>query len=175
MGPPLATVMSASMAPTINTGDMVVLQKLGRPARIGDIVLVNVPDDARSRFGYPPVVIHRVFRIAPDGTVTTKGDARKEPDPFTVPRRALSAHVIAHVPAAGRAMAFFTSPLGLLWLAGGAVLLFGMPLLEGRREGQRTLADELQHLRAERAASDQRRDELSQELARVTAAFTEHL
>jgi signal peptidase I len=173
--PPLATVMSASMSPTINTGDMVVLQKLDRAARIGDIVVVNVPDEARTRYGYPPVVIHRVVRITADGTVTTKGDARKEPDPFTVPRRALSAHVIAHIPAGGRIMAFLTSPLGLLWLAGGAVMLLGMPLLERRREGQQTVAGELLQLRAERAAVDERCDALSQELQRVTMAFTEHL
>src|SRR4051812_46784267 len=41
--PPLATVMSASMAPTIKTGDMVVMARLHGPARIGDIVEVSVP------------------------------------------------------------------------------------------------------------------------------------
>ena len=173
--PPLATVMSASMAPTINTGDMVVLQRLDRPARVGDIVVVNVPDDARSRYGYPPVVIHRIVRIAGDGTVSTKGDARKEPDPFTVPRRALSAHVIGHIPGGGRVLAFLTSTLGLLWLGGGAVLLIGLPMLERTREGQRTVVGELQQLLAERATVDERCDVLSQELQRVTLAFTEHL
>src|SRR4051794_9417079 len=65
--PPLATVMSASMAPTINTGDVVVLGRLGRPARVGDVAVIHVPDDARSRYGYPDVVTHRVVAIAPDG------------------------------------------------------------------------------------------------------------
>lgn len=173
--PPLATVMSGSMSPTINTGDMVVLQRLDRPARVGDIVVVNVPDDARSRYGYPPVVIHRIFRIAADGTATTKGDARKEPDPFTIPRRAIGAHVIAHVPGGGRVLAFLTSPLGLLWLGGGGLMLIGLPLLERRRDGQRTVAGELQQLRVERTSVEERCDALSQELARVTQAFTEHL
>ena len=173
--PPFATVMSASMAPTIDTGDMVVLQRLDRPARVGDIVVVNVPDEARSRYGYPPVVIHRVLRIAADGAVSTKGDARKEPDPFTVPRRALGAHVIGRIPSGGRVVTFLTSPLGLLWLAGGAVLLIGMPLLERRREGQRTLADELARLRDDRASADARCDVLSHELRVVTQALTAHL
>jgi signal peptidase I len=173
--PPFATVMSASMSPTINTGDMVVLQRLDRPARIGDIVVVNVPDEARTRYGYPPVVIHRVVRIAADGSVSTKGDARKQPDPFTVPRRAISAHVIGHIPGGGRVAAFLTSPLGLLWLGGGAFMLIGLPLLERRRDGQRTVAGELVELRAQRTAADERCDALSQELARVTQAFTEHL
>jgi signal peptidase I len=173
--PPFATVMSASMSPTINTGDMVVLQRLSRPARVGDIAVINVPDDARSRYGYPPVVIHRIVRISADGTVTTKGDARKDPDPFTVPRRAIGAHVIAHVPGGGRIGAFLTSPLGVIWLGGGALMLIGLPLLERRRDGQSTVAVELHQLRVERASVEERCDVLSQELARVTQAFTEHL
>src|SRR4051812_28257531 len=83
--PPLATVMSGSMAPTIDTGDVVVLKRLDRPARVGDIVSIPVPDEARARFGYPPVVIHRIVGIGPDGAITTKGDAHRTPDPFTVP------------------------------------------------------------------------------------------
>src|SRR3954452_20876472 len=111
--PPLATVMSASMSPTINTGDMVVMRRLPRPARVGDIVMVHVPDDARTRYGYPPVVIHRVVAIAADGTLSTKGDARKVPDPFTVPRAAVNESVVPHIPAAGQAAGFLDSPLGL--------------------------------------------------------------
>src|SRR6478735_8462990 len=95
---PLATVMSASMAPTIDTGDIVVLKHLRAPAQAGDVVKVTVPDEARTRYGYPPVVIHRVVRIGADGRVTTKGDARKEPDPFTVPRDTLTEKVVTHVP-----------------------------------------------------------------------------
>ena len=77
--------MSASMAPTIDTGDMVVLKRLDRPARKGDIVSIRVPDEARRRFGYPPVVIHRVVAITPDGTVTTQGDALREARPVHRP------------------------------------------------------------------------------------------
>ena len=115
--PPLATVMSASMSPTIDTGDMVVLKRLSEPAHIGDIVVINVPTEARSRYGYPPVVIHRIVQIAADGAVTTKGDAHKEPDPFVVPRAAIATKVVATLPAAGRVIAFLSSGLGLLWLA----------------------------------------------------------
>src|SRR3954452_3157785 len=80
--PPLATVMSGSMAPTIDTGDVVLFKRLKRPAHVGDGVSIPVPDEARARFGYPPVVIHRIVAIDRAGIVTTKGDARKQPDPF---------------------------------------------------------------------------------------------
>jgi signal peptidase I len=155
--PPFATVMSGSMAPAIKTGDMVVLKRLHALPHVGDIVAVNVPDAARSRYGYPPVVTHRVVRVAPDGTITTKGDARPTPDPFTVKRSALTAKVVMHIPAGGRVLAFLVSPLGLLWLAAGAVMLFFMPLLERRQAAEQ---DALDGLRVELHA-------ISEELARL--------
>src|SRR5215212_9153325 len=128
--PPLATVMSASMEPAISTGDVVVLRTLDRPPHVGEVVSVAVPAEARRRYGYPPTVVHRVVKVAPTGAITTKGDARPRPDPFTVSRAAVRARVVLTVPAAGNVIAFLTSTMGLLWLAAGAVLLVGLPLLE---------------------------------------------
>jgi signal peptidase I len=134
--PPVATVMSGSMSPTIATGDVVVLRHLGRAPRLGDIVAVTVPEAARARYGYPPEVIHRVVRIGPTGDVTTKGDARPRPDPFSVRRSAIRGEVVVTIPAAGRVLAFLTSTLGLIWLAGGALVLLVLPRLDRRREAQ---------------------------------------
>jgi signal peptidase I len=150
--PPLATVMSGSMAPTIGTGDVVLLKRLERPARVGDVVSIPVPDEARARFGYPPVVIHRIVAIDEGGIVSTKGDARKQRDPFTVPSSTLTTRVVATVPAAGRVLSFLGSPLGLLWLGGGAVLLLGLPLLERYRDAQRRVAEDRDGLQAAVAA-----------------------
>jgi signal peptidase I len=133
--PPFAVVMSGSMAPTINTGDMVVLERLRAPARVGDVVAVPVPDDARTRYGYPPVVIHRVLRIT-NGQIRTKGDARPAADPFTVPRVAVDAKVIAHIPAGGRILSFLDSAPGLVWLLFGGALLCGLPLLDRLRDAR---------------------------------------
>jgi signal peptidase I len=165
--PPLATVMSGSMAPTINTGDMVLLKRLDRPARTGDVVVISVPDAARGRFGYPPVVIHRIVGVAADGAVTTKGDAHKEPDPFTVPRATLTTGVVATVPAGGRVLAFLGSGLGMLWLAGGALLFLGMPLLDRYRDGQRRGLDERDDLHS---ALQSVTDELTQLRAQIERA-----
>jgi signal peptidase I len=147
--PPFAVVMSGSMAPTINTGDMVVLERLRAPARIGQIVAVDVPDAARARYGYPPVVIHRVFRITPDGQMRTKGDARPAPDPFTVPRTAVDTRVVARIPSGGRVLAFFGSAPGLLWLAFGGLLFFGLPVVERQREARRRDTEATADLREE--------------------------
>jgi signal peptidase I len=147
--PPLATVMSGSMAPTIKTGDVVVFKRLdGLPHR-GDIVDVSVPAKARARYGYPPEVVHRVVRIAADGKITTKGDARPHDDPFTVTRADVNAKVVAHIPAAGRVIAFLMSPMGLLWIAGGAVMLFVLPFLDRRQEMEQAERDALADMRDE--------------------------
>jgi signal peptidase I len=154
--PPAATVMSGSMSPTIKTGDMVLLKHLDRPIRVHDVIAVNVPDAARSRYGYPPVVIHRVVKIAPNGDITTKGDARKMPDPFTVTASSVSARVVATIPAGGHVIAFFTSTLGLVWLAGGILLLVVLPLFERQREMREHEEETLDVLRSElRSISDE--------------------
>jgi signal peptidase I len=154
--PPMATVMSGSMSPTINTGDVVLLKHMERPPRVGDVIAVNVPDLARSRYGYPPVVVHRVLRIAANGDVTTKGDARPQPDPFTVPARSVNARVVATIPAAGHVLAFFTSTIGIVWLAGGVLLLVILPLFERQRDAREREEDTLEELRDElRTISDE--------------------
>jgi signal peptidase I len=174
--PPLATVMSASMSPTINTGDMVLLRRLGRPARVGDVVMVHVPDEARTRYGYPPVVIHRVVSVAPDGTLTTKGDARHDRDPFTVPRGAVTTSVVAHLPAGGQALRFFGSPLGLLWLASGGALFLAVPLVERYRESQRREEADREALdgalRAAASSQAALREQLEQLPAQIEAAVS---
>jgi signal peptidase I len=147
--PPMATVMSASMSPTIKTGDVVILKHLEGPPRVGDVIAVSVPDQARARYGYPPVVVHRVVRISPSGDISTKGDARPRPDPFTVRRASVSSKVVATVPAAGHVLAFFTSTLGLVWLAGGVLLLVVLPLLERQRDAREREEETLAELRAE--------------------------
>jgi signal peptidase I len=184
--PPLAVVESGSMAPTINTGDVVVLKRLDRAPRVGDVVAVDVPEEARSRYGYPAVVVHRVVRVAPNGDLTTKGDARRAADPFTV--RRVNERVVLTIPAAGRALGFLTSTLGLVWLGLGAVLLLGLPMLERRRDAEamergsiaqlhdelRSLSDELGRMRDD-SLSGSRLHESIDALARDAQANRQRL
>jgi signal peptidase I len=131
--PPLNVVLSNSMEPTIKTGDVVVMQALDRAPKVGDIVAVNPTPEERKKYGYPDVVIHRIVKIV-GGKATTKGDGRKQPDPFTTPTAQLKSHVIWWIPAAGRVINFFTSPLGLIWIGIGVVLLIVVPFFESQRE-----------------------------------------
>ncbi len=150
--PPMATVMSGSMEPTINTGDVVLLKRVTSAPRLGEIIYVRVPETARRRYGYPAQVIHRVVAISPKGEITTKGDARDKPDPFTVRRSTVKAKVAFTIPAAGRAFAFMTSTLGLVWMASGIVIFFVLPRLERQRELVENEQQTLAELRAELGA-----------------------
>lgn len=132
--PPLNVVMSGSMEPTIETGDVVVMKRLSEPAEVGDIVAVHPPQEIQQRLNYPDTVIHRIVKITPDGTVYTKGDARKQRDPFTVPLDGIRSHVVATIPNVGQIVAFFTSPLGLIWIGVGLLLFVLLPSLEMRRD-----------------------------------------
>lgn len=154
--PPLNVVMSASMAPAIDTGDVVVMKRLDRPAQVGDIVAVHPPQELQQRLNYPDTIIHRIVRIAPDGKVYTRGDARKRRDPFTVQRDRIESRVIMTVPGAGRIVAFFTSPLGLIWLGLGALLFVLLPRLEHQRDLEEIELGSLGEMRHELRAVAQR-------------------
>lgn len=131
--PPMAIVLSPSMEPDISTGDVVLLRSLrGQAPRRGDVVVVPVPADVQRRLRYPDRLVHRVIEVTPHH-VRTKGDNLEDPDPFTVRPGDVQDRVLTVVPGAGRAVGFLRSPFGLAWLALGALLVVGAPLLDRRR------------------------------------------
>lgn len=175
--PPLDVVMSGSMEPAIDTGDVVVMGRLDRPARVGDVVAVHPPQSIQNNLNYPPTIIHRIVEIDPGGKVYTKGDARKQRDPFTEPRDAIETHVVATIPGVGRIVAFFTSPLGLIWVGLGLLLFVLLPYFELRRdqmELEQAEVGSLSHLRLELQEVAQRveasRGEAAQRLLPAAAA-----
>jgi hypothetical protein len=116
---------------------------------VGDIVAVSVPSEARQRYGYPPTVVHRVVNVTPAGVITTKGDARPKPDPFTTKLDAVRARVVWTIPAAGQVVAFLTSTMGLIWLAAGVLMLVALPLFERQRDAREAEQETLSALRDE--------------------------
>lgn len=147
--PPLNVVMTGSMEPAIDPGDVVVMKRLGRPAEVGDIVAVHPPQEIQRRLQYPDTVIHRIVAITPGGKVYTKGDARKQRDPFTVQRDRIETHVVMTLPSAGRVVAFFTSPLGLIWIGLGVLLFVLLPRLERQRDLEEVELNSLTGMRFE--------------------------
>lgn len=130
--PPIVLVMSPSMEPAIETGAVVLLRHLENPPRVGDVVAIPVPDQARAN-GYPDEVLHRVIEVTQDGLVRTKGDNMQNPDPFAVPLSSVDKRAVVVVPGAGRMIAFLASPYGLLWLASGVLLFAFAPFFDSHR------------------------------------------
>lgn len=59
-----ATVRSNSMEPTFERGDIVFVKDVD-PQQIeeGDVIVVKVPEQYKERYGYPPLVVHRVTEV----------------------------------------------------------------------------------------------------------------
>jgi signal peptidase I len=114
------TVMSGSMHPAIDTGDIVVDRGIrARDARVGDIVTFPDPSNGKR------LLTHRVRSVAPGPSgalaITTQGDANNAPERWTMPRDGRLGRVMLRVPHAGRALAATRTPAGRL-------LIFSLPL-----------------------------------------------
>jgi signal peptidase I len=155
--PPAATVMSSSMEPAIDVGDVVILRSLRGPPEIGDVVSFDVGQEAQDKADYPPTVIHRVVEVDLEAeTVRTQGDSMSNPDPFTVPFSAIHGEVVLTIPLAGRLLGFFASPFGLLWIGIGLLLLVVLPFYDLHRERTELEEVEVVALEAIEAKIDER-------------------
>lgn len=133
--PPMATVMSESMAPTIGVGDIVIFKSTrGAPPVVGDVVEITVPDEYREKYDYPGVVIHRIIGHNENGTFKTKGDNLSSADPFDVKPSMATKKVVFTIPVAGRLLGFLFSPFGLLWIAIGLLIFVVMPFYDVQKE-----------------------------------------
>jgi len=64
----LGGVISGSMEPTFSKGDMLLLQRIDKNVKIGDIVMFR-------QYGIKEPITHRAIKITEDGNIITKGDA----------------------------------------------------------------------------------------------------
>jgi signal peptidase I len=124
------TMLTGSMAPLINPGDVTIVTPLPASAiKPGMIISYHIPvQDHR-------VVSHRVVSVTHgrDGstTVQTKGDANRGNDPWTATLRGDTAYQVRGVvPALGTAIRFLRTPvLQKVLLYGAPALLAGWVLL----------------------------------------------
>lgn len=93
-------VLSGSMKPLFNPGDMVILEEInGSQVGVGDVVAFHPPDSKPGTF-----VTHRVIEIVhQNGTafIRTKGDNNEEPDGFLTPVENVRGRVVFSIPYLG--------------------------------------------------------------------------
>lgn len=115
-------VRSGSMAPAIETGDLIVSRRVEASRVVpGDVVTYADPS------GDGDLVTHRVLEITPEGgafTFVTKGDSNSASETWSADEDAPLGLVAATVPDAGFVVAVLVQPLvrGALLIAGAVIL-----------------------------------------------------
>ena len=114
------SVMSGSMAPAVDAGDVVVAERIApRQASVGDVVTFRDPQ------GTGRLISHRVRSLRVDGNTvhaTTKGDANNTAERWSAPAGGEIGRVSYRLPKLGYVMVWTRTPLGRL-------LLIALPLL----------------------------------------------
>lgn len=77
----LGTVLSGSMEPIFQRGDLVFMQAIDKEPKVGDIIMYT-PSDFRKKLVEP--ITHRIISVDNDGIVLTRGDANAYPDTWNV-------------------------------------------------------------------------------------------
>ncbi|MCW2674596.1 MAG: hypothetical protein JWP14_3185 [Frankiales bacterium] len=118
------TVLTGSMTPTIPVGSVVLVRPVDPGTlHVGDVITYQKEP------GKPEYITHRITAIhtgTTPVTLTTKGDANRGADPWSVPVTAVRGKVLFHVPYLGTARNAVSGgaialPLAILGLLGYAV------------------------------------------------------
>ena len=102
------TVLSGSMSPTIETGDVVVTEPVAPAAvELGDIVTFRDPEGTEKLYS------HRVQSVDPAGgnvAFVTRGDANTSVERWQVPADGTVGRVVYRIPKLGFAVAWLSAP-----------------------------------------------------------------
>lgn len=118
----VSVVLSGSMEPELSVDDLVLLKSCGS-YETGDIVVYPSGDI---------LVIHRLVELDGD-TAVTRGDANPAPD-APIPLAAIKGKLIGRVPYVGRLVRWLKSPVGMVVLLGGAMLLLELSWYRERKK-----------------------------------------
>ena len=113
---PIVTVVSHSMLPALNRGDMLFLKGIpfedlaaGEEHAKGDIIVYiceaeNCPGEK--------LIVHRLYKKLDDGKFQTWGDNNPRPDPWIAQKEWISGKVIGRVPLVGYPRLWLSSAIG---------------------------------------------------------------
>lgn len=158
-------VMSGSMSPEFETGDLIFVQKTDPYTLKVDDVICYLEDES--------AVTHRIIEVAEEGgqpVYITKGDANNVEDVVPVtPEQIEGKYTGVHLTGVGDFALFLQSVPGMILFIGGPILLFILwdvirSVVERRknkgtedklRQEQAAMAEELERLRAQVKTGDQ--------------------
>lgn len=159
-------VLSGSMSPEFEAGDMILLKKVD-PAdlKVGDVICFSEEES---------VVTHRIMEIqqAEDGTdyYITKGDANDIEDLVPAfPDQVQGIYTGIRLPGMGSFAFFLQTPQGMLIFIGGPILLLVLWDVFRRVSQGKKAGKEAQRLRTESAGRQQELEAMEQELERLRA------
>ncbi len=111
-----AVVLSDSMVPTFETGDLLIYRAQDG-YEVGDVVLF---------FDGTNFVTHRIHAINGE-EIVTKGDANNAPDVKSISLENIQGKMISILPNVGNFLAFFQTPAGIVLIAFLALLFILFP------------------------------------------------
>jgi signal peptidase len=107
-------VLSDSMTPTLESGDLIIYKKISpENASVGDIIVFYDPQDS----SHQTLVTHRIIEIVTSGSETsfrTKGDANNTEDSSLVPQSEMIGIYKNRIPNMGNAVLFLQTTKGML-------------------------------------------------------------
>ena len=134
-------VRGSSMAPTINSGEAVLLKDVDTKDIVVGEVIVFRDWEAKGQF-----VVHRVVQIEDDGYTklfTTKGDNNPAVDPVKTPSGGVVGAVLVHMPVVGSLLQYLSTIRGFASVVMvpilGGLLLVGIQAAAERKRRNRCL------------------------------------
>lgn len=115
-------VISGSMQPAINVGDLLIIKEQSC-YQANDIITFHSDQN---------LVTHRVIEVSNDG-INTQGDANNVADE-PVPLSAVEGKMVLLIPGAGNLILFLKSPLGILLMLAFLFLIIEVPFWIERRK-----------------------------------------
>ena len=147
----LSVVMSGSMEPALNVGDLLIVHEQSS-YNVGDVVVFQSGTMA---------VVHRIVDVdQAAGTVTTKGDANNAPDD-PMESRELRGAVALSIPAVGNLLLAVKTPFGIVICVALALVLVEASLRRDQREdnnANQALAAQIEQLKRELEGEEDSRE-----------------
>ena len=133
---------TASMRPTLEIGDLVIIEAVPYSnIHVGNVIVFSRPDYAGGCS--TEVIVHRVVNITSEGLIT-QGDNRftnsrpDEPGSWPpVPPQCVKGVVVVALPFLGRISEAFPPPLNYILVAVIVLLIFMMEFYSGRKEEEK--------------------------------------